>query len=114
MPPADPRALAGRNRVLAALPPADAERFLARLEPVTLALRQNIVQPGAPIQTVYFPLTCVCSLVVTVEGGGTIEVATVGNEGLVGLPVFLGSASSPGAAFCRGAAGGDPGRGAAA
>ena len=101
MPPADPRALAGRNRVLAALPQADAERLLARLAPVTLSLRQQLLQPGEPIQTVYFPLTCVCSLVITVEGGGTIEVATVGNEGLVGLPVFLGSASSPGAAFCQ-------------
>jgi CRP-like cAMP-binding protein len=60
-----------------------------------------LAQPGEPIPFVYFPLSCVCSLVITVAGGGTVEVATVGNEGLVGLPVFLTSDASPVAAFCQ-------------
>jgi CRP-like cAMP-binding protein len=97
----DTHALARRNRVLAALPQTDLERLWARLELVSLDLRQTLAQSGEPIPFVYFPLTCVCSLVITVEGSGTVEVATVGSEGLVGLPVFLGRGSSPGTAICQ-------------
>lgn len=91
----------GENRLLSALPPAAIERLRPHLEPVALAFRQRLYEPNRPLAYVYFPCSGVCSLVLTLEGGATIEIATVGNEGMVGLPVFLGAGTIPGEAFCQ-------------
>ncbi|GAB4201252.1 MAG: Crp/Fnr family transcriptional regulator [Roseiflexaceae bacterium] len=91
----------GTNRLLAALPPSEAEWITRLLEPVTLAFKQVLYEPGQPIAAVYFPLTCVVSLLVEMHDGRAVEVGTVGKEGMAGLPVFLGVPSTPGRALVQ-------------
>ena len=78
------------NRLLALLPPGDRERLLAKLAPVFLKVKTVLFEPGQPVDAVYFPLDGVVSLVTPLEDGNIVEVATVGNEGLVGVPAVLG------------------------
>jgi CRP-like cAMP-binding protein len=90
-----------RNAILAQL----AEDEYAQLRP-QLRLEQSEVKhtayrPGDTITRVYFPLSAVYSLVATADGPLAVEVATIGHEGLVGLPVYLGAVSSPQTAFCQ-------------
>jgi CRP-like cAMP-binding protein len=91
----------GENRLLALLPPEVRERLRPHLTLVELGLRHGLYRPNEPIQHVYFPLNGVCSLVISMDEGAIFEVATVGNEGMVGLPVFLGAESIPGEAFVQ-------------
>jgi CRP-like cAMP-binding protein len=91
----------GRNRVLAGLP-ADLEQSLASgMEKVSLGIKHVLYAPGKPIEHVYFPLTCVLSLVVEMNDKVVIEVATVGNEGMLGAPVVLGVDHSARQAFAQ-------------
>jgi CRP-like cAMP-binding protein len=78
------------NRLLAALPRQQREALLAKLKPVSLDIKKTLYDADRPISHVYFPLTGVISLV-SEMGTDIIEVATVGNEGFIGLPVFLGT-----------------------
>jgi CRP-like cAMP-binding protein len=78
------------NRILDALPAKDYERLLPALSPVSLKLKQMLLESGKAIDTVYFPVSAVVSLLTTMDGS-SVEVATVGNEGIVGVPVFLGA-----------------------
>lgn len=82
------------NAILATL----VERDLARLQPylqdVPLALRDVLHEPGESVVDVYFPSTGVISIVAPMQDGRVVEVATVGREGMVGLPLFLGAAAS--------------------
>ena len=91
----------GENRLLSVLPSDVLERLRPHLEPVTLAFRENLYKADEPVSHVYFLCSAVCSLILTLEGGATIEVGTIGNEGMVGLQVFLGADSVPGEAFCQ-------------
>jgi CRP-like cAMP-binding protein len=79
------------NRLLAALPRKEYERLLPRLEPVILAVRQVLFEPGRSVPFAYFPRDCVLSLTTTMSDGVAIEVGTVGREGMAGLPAFLGA-----------------------
>jgi CRP-like cAMP-binding protein len=79
------------NRLLAALPQDEYERLLPKLEPVTLSLRQTLYEPNEPIKYVYFPNNAVASLLTLLEDGQTIEAATVGKEGMIGVPLLLGT-----------------------
>ncbi len=88
-----------QNRLLAALPTGDYARLSPALEPISLVPRQSVYEPYQPIPYVYFPTRSIISLVTLMDDGTAVEVATVGNEGMVGLPVFLGVDSSPGQAF---------------
>jgi CRP-like cAMP-binding protein len=63
--------------------------------------RHSAYEPGRPIEHLYFPLTGVISLVSVTQDGRSIEIATVGNEGVVGLPLFLGSHTAPGKAYAQ-------------
>lgn len=90
-----------RNAILAQLPAQELERVRARAEVVNMQQRDQIYQSGEPITDVYFPLSCVYSLVALADGRIAVEVATIGHEGMVGLPVFLGTPTSPQAAFCQ-------------
>lgn len=63
--------------------------------------RDSVYEPGRPITCVYFPLSAIFSLVAMADGKAVIEVATIGREGMVGLPFFLGAASSPHSSFCQ-------------
>ena len=94
-------AAGGANRLLASLPQAAYAQLLPQLEPVTLVLRQVLAEPGEPIGHVHFPTTAVVSLLTVLERGTAVETATVGNEGMVGLPLFLGTDRAPGKAVCQ-------------
>jgi CRP-like cAMP-binding protein len=85
----------GKNRLLAALPRDEYDRLHPNLEKVSLPLKEILYESNGPIPHVFFPLNGVVSLVILMEGGFTLEVGTIGNEGMVGTPVFLGSESSP-------------------
>jgi CRP-like cAMP-binding protein len=91
----------GENHLLAILPREALARLQPHLESVALAFRECLYAPNEPISQVYFPCSSVISLVLPLEGGAAIEVATVGNEGMLGLPAFLGAGSIPGEAFCQ-------------
>ena len=84
----------GENRLLVALPRDEHDRLLPHLEKVSLPLRDILYEANGPIAHVYFPLTGVVSLVI-MDSGSTLEVGIIGNEGMVGTPVFLGADSSP-------------------
>lgn len=85
----------GENRVLALLPKSERERILARCERVVAEAKVNIFRANAAIGHVYFPLSGMASMVLTSHSGATVEVGTVGNDGMVGLPVYFGAKSSP-------------------
>lgn len=98
----DPTApMVGDNRLFSALPADVSERLRPHIEVIDLALRQSLYTAHEPITHVYFPRTAVCSLVLALDGDTLIEIATVGNEGMVGLPLFLGANSIPAEAFCQ-------------
>ena len=83
------------NRLLAALPRAEYLRLLPYLEKVSLAYRQSLYDANTPIPYVWFIERGVASVIRATQDGGMIEICVIGNEGLVGLPVFLGSESTP-------------------
>jgi CRP-like cAMP-binding protein len=83
------------NRLLAALPAAEWERFLPALAPVTFALGDVVYESGGSQDHVYFPTSCVVSLLHTMQGGLTAEMGLVGNEGIVGIALFLGGDTRP-------------------
>jgi CRP-like cAMP-binding protein len=89
------------NRLFAALPDDAWNRLAPKLEIVPMTLRQELIEAGRPFHHVYFMLTGVTSLVSSLEDGSIIEVATVGNEGMVGLAAFLGAATLPLTAFVQ-------------
>jgi CRP-like cAMP-binding protein len=79
------------NRLLAGLPPMDRQRLLAALKTVPLKHNQRLQQHDDPIKYVYFPNAGVCSLTMVMQDGRTVEVGTIGREGMVGIEAFLGS-----------------------
>jgi CRP-like cAMP-binding protein len=89
------------NRLITALPSPDRKRLLEALQPVSLTIGQPLYEAREPIKFVYFPLSGVHSIVSSRTDGGIVEVATVGNEGMIGIPVFLGGTSTPDEAFCQ-------------
>jgi len=97
-PPPDERS---PNKLLAALPAADYRRILPTLTTVPLKFRQVMHKYGEPIDTVYFIGGGVASVTNVMTDGRMVEVATIGNEGMVGVTVFLGGTLSPGEAFIQ-------------
>lgn len=83
------------NQILAALPVAERERLATHLEPVKMTLGTVIHESGATQTHVYFPIDCVVSLLYVLENGDTAEVAIIGNDGVVGLPIITGGSRSP-------------------
>ena len=79
------------NQLLSALPPPERARLMARMEPVELALRQVLQEPGDPIAQVYFIERGVVSLTLPLEGGVMAEVGLLNSEGMVGYQVALGA-----------------------
>jgi len=77
------------NRLIAALPRAECERLISHLELIHLSRGKILFDAGAPIHHGYFPLKGVISLLGMTEDGETVEVAMVGNEGMLGLPIIL-------------------------
>lgn len=95
------RARNDSNRLLEHLEKAAYQEFASDLEAVNLASRQILYEPDEPIEYVYFPVNGVVSLLAHMEDGCMIEVATVGNEGIVGLPLFFGANATPGTAVSQ-------------
>src|SRR5438128_667010 len=93
MPPRMQAKKRGGNCILAALPRPEYKRVVPSLSSVSLELKRHLLEPGEAIDTVYFPESAVVSLLTTMDDGSAIEIATIGNEGLVGVPVFLGAQS---------------------
>ena len=83
------------NRILLALPNGELERILPRLEPIDLVAKTFLMVPDRDVEVVHFVETGTVSMVSTLEDGTRVEVGMVGFEGMVGLPVLLGSGSSP-------------------
>ena len=90
------------NSLLAALPRKDYQRLLARLEPVTLTFGEVLYRPGEPIRHVYFPTNSLVSLLTPVEGHMALEIGLVGREGMLGIPLALGTSNSPVRALVQG------------
>ncbi len=79
------------NRILAALAPSERNRLRPHLEFIDTELKQVLFNVDVPIEYVYFPENIVVSVLGVMPDGTAVEVATVGREGVVGLPVFLGA-----------------------
>jgi CRP-like cAMP-binding protein len=91
----------GENRLLEALPVRDRVRLLRVGRRVEFGVRQGIYRPGEPVRYALFPLSGVMSIVLQMRDGTSVEVATVGNEGLVGTEIVLGAERSTTHAFCQ-------------
>src|SRR5437763_2358636 len=91
MPKAKPPVGPNGNRLLALLPPDDYKRLLPRLEHFPLGPKHVLYEARSPIYYAYFPSRGVVSALNVMEDGRAIEVATVGNEGMVGLPLLVGA-----------------------
>lgn len=91
----DASSLFQRNHLLSLLKPEVQQRLLPLLKPVTIPIGQVVAEANRPVSTVYFPLSFVSSSLRTTEDGITMEIATVGNEGFVGLPLLLGTQYDP-------------------
>ena len=89
--PPDPR----QNHLLAALPVADWARWLPALEPVDMPLGEVLYESGVAMAHVYFPTTSIASLLYVLEDGASAEIAVVGNEGIVGISLFMGGETTP-------------------
>ena len=92
-----------QNHLLAALPAAEWERWLPQLERVEMPLGQVLYESGTTLSHVYFPLTAIVSLLYVMENGASAEIAVVGNEGIVGISLFMGGESTPSRAVVQSA-----------
>jgi CRP-like cAMP-binding protein len=95
----DPR----ENRLLRALPDAEWTRWEPYLEPVDMPLGKVLYESGSRLSHVYFPTTSIVSLLYVMENGGSAEIAVVGNEGIVGISLFMGGESTPSRALVQSA-----------
>ena len=84
-----------QNHLLAALPVAEFEPLAAHLELVPLRLGEMLYEPGGQMTHAYFPTTAIVSLHYVMESGASAESAGVGNEGVVGIPLFMGGETTP-------------------
>jgi CRP-like cAMP-binding protein len=84
---------ADRNALLSALPPAERDRLLPDLQHVNFAQGQILFEPGERINFCYFPTSAVVSLLHIMRDGSTAEMALVGKDGVLGVPVYLGRES---------------------
>ena len=91
------------NQLLAALPAAELERWLPQLEWVEMPLGHVVYESGKVQSHVYFPATAIVSLLYVLENGASAEIAVVGNEGLVGVSLFMGGGSTPSRAVVQSA-----------
>jgi CRP-like cAMP-binding protein len=89
------------NYLLAALPAAAFERLEAHLELIPMLLGETLYEPGRQLQHAYFPTTAIVSLLYVMESGASAEVARVGNEGILGIALFMGGDTTPSSAVVQ-------------
>ena len=92
-----------RNHLLDALPKSDYERLASHLELVPMALGAVLYEPGVRMRHVYFPTTAIVSLLYVMEDGASAEIAIVGNEGMLGISLFMGGETTPSRAVVQSA-----------
>jgi len=95
-----------QNLLLAALPQAVRDRWAADLESVELPLGQVLYESGGTLSHVYFPTTAIISLLYVMENGASAEIAVVGNDGIVGISLFMGGESTSSRAVVQSAGAG--------
>lgn len=91
----------GQNHLLSALPAADLERLLPQLELIEMPPGQSVYESGRSQGYVYFPTTCIVSMLYVMNDGSSAEIAIVGHEGLVGIALFMGGETTPSRAVVR-------------
>jgi len=96
---------ATQNHLLAALPAADFARLVPDLELIPMPLGWAVYESGGQMHYLYFPTTSIVSLLYVMESGASAEIAVAGNEGLVGISLFMGGESTPSRAVVQ--SGGD-------
>jgi len=92
-----------QNHLLDALPPSDYERLAPHLELVPMALGEVLYESGVQLRFVYFPTTSILSLLYVMEDGASAEIAIVGNEGILGISLFMGGETTPSRAVVQSA-----------
>ncbi|MBE7941063.1 MULTISPECIES: Crp/Fnr family transcriptional regulator [Ramlibacter] len=97
--PPDPR----HNWLLSALADAEWDRWSKELELVDLPLGKVLIEPGTSTAHVYFPTTAIVGLLYVMENGASAEIAVVGNEGIVGISLFMGGQSTSSSAVVQAA-----------
>ncbi len=90
-----------QNHLLAALPLDDFERLAGALERVAMPLGEVLYEPGSTLAHVYFPTTAIVSLHYVLATGASAETAGVGNEGVVGISIFMGGNTTPSSAVVQ-------------
>ena len=90
-----------QNHLLGALPTAEFERLAAHLKLVPMPLGEILYEPGEQLQHAYFPTTAIVSLHYVMESGASAETAGVGNEGVVGIALFMGGDTTPSSAVVK-------------
>jgi CRP-like cAMP-binding protein len=92
-----------QNHLLAALPASDYERLASHLELVPMKLGEVLYESGVQLRYVYFPTTSILSLLYVMEDGASAEIAIVGNEGILGVSLFMGGETTPSRAVVQSA-----------
>lgn len=92
-----------QNHLLSALPDDQMARIAPALELVAMPLGDVLYEPGIPMRHVYFPTTSIVSLLYVMEDGASAEIAVVGNEGIVGVSLFMGGETTPSRAVVQSA-----------
>jgi CRP-like cAMP-binding protein len=95
----DPR----QNHLLAAFPAAERERLFPQLELVAMRLGEVLYEPGDTLRHVFFPTNCIVSLLYVLADGASAEISVVGNEGLIGIALFMGGETTPSRAIVQSA-----------
>lgn len=90
-----------QNHLLAALTQEIQERLIPHLERVTLPLGKVLYESGDALRHVYFPTDAIVSLLYVMEDGASAEISVVGNEGLIGVAVFMGGKALRAAPLCK-------------
>jgi CRP-like cAMP-binding protein len=92
-----------QNHLLDALPSSDYDRLASHLELIPMKLGGVLYEPGGKLQYVYFPTTSIVSLLYVLEDGASAEIAIVGNEGILGISLFMGGDTTPSRAVVQSA-----------
>src|ERR1700755_3104727 len=92
-----------RNHILRALPPAERERLYPHLKHVVMPFGMVLYESGVMLRHIYFPVDSIVSLLYVLNNGASAEIAVVGNEGAVGVSLFMGGETTPSRAVVQSA-----------